>query len=142
MATTPLVYLTRAEHFCAAHRLCNTEWDQSKNRIIFGKCENIHGHNYRLKVTVKGSVDRSTGMVMNIADLSTIIERSVLSVFDHKFIEDDVPHFKNEPSTSENICLFIWNQIEPSLPSNVKLHRIKLNETNKNYAEYFGEMST
>ncbi|KAI2805420.1 hypothetical protein BLOT_004416 [Blomia tropicalis] len=128
MATTPLVYLTRAEHFCAAHRLCNTEWDHRKTGSFL--------------VTVKGSVDRSTGMVMNIADLSTIIERSVLSVFDHKFIEDDVPHFKNEPSTSENICLFIWNQIEPSLPSNVKLHRIKLNETNKNYAEYFGEMST
>ena len=138
---SPLVYLTRIEHFSSGHRLHNPAWDEAKNKLIFGKCDNLHGHNYKLEVTVKGPVDPQTGMVMNIADLKTVIENSVLSLLDHKNIDQDVSYFRDDGhiSTSENLCVFIWKRIVAELPQEVQMHRIKLHETDKNVVEFFGE---
>lgn len=138
----PVVYLTRIEHFSSAHRLHKGTWDEEKNKSVFGKCDNLHGHNYKLEVTVKGRIDEQTGMVMNIADLKDIIERSVLSLLDHRNIDEDVPYFRgHQTSTSENLAVFIWKQIAAEMPSNVTLHRIKLHETDKNVVEFTGEFA-
>lgn len=145
----PLVYLTRIEKFSSAHCLFNKEFSKEKNLNIFDKCTNIHGHNYTLEVTVKGSINNETGMIMNINDLKKIIEDNVLNLLDHKYIDKDVEYFSGSNnndksssaiiSTSENICLFIWQQIAKHLPNPVQLHCIKLHETDKNKVKYYGE---
>ncbi|KAH9400637.1 hypothetical protein TYRP_002207 [Tyrophagus putrescentiae] len=136
----PLVYLTRIEQFSAAHRLHNCGWNEEKNRAVFGKCDHLHGHNYKLEVTVKGPVDGDqTGMVMNIALLKELIGRSVLSLLDHRNIDADVPYFAEHISTSECLAVFIWQQLAAEMPPTVRLHRVKLHETEKNVVEFCGE---
>lgn len=109
--------------------------------MTFGKCDNLHGHNYKLEVTVKGPVNGQTGMVMNIADMKSLIESSVLSLLDHRNIDQDVAYFRDSAiiSTSENVCVFIWKRIAAQLPPLVQLHRIKLHETEKNIVQFFGD---
>lgn len=140
----PLVYLTRIEKFSTAHRLLNEQFDDENNIKTFGKCMNIHGHNYTLEVTIKGPINEQTGMVMNIIDLKQIIMENVLNLLDHKYIDNDVEYFRSDEnksiiSTSENICLFIWQQIVKHLPEPVRLHCIKLHETDKNIVKFYGE---
>ena len=139
----PIVYLTRIESFSAAHRLHNKNLADELNQTIFGKCNNPngHGHNYKVEVTVKGPVDEHTGMVININDLKSIINGTIMSVLDHKNIDLDIGFFHENHviSTSENIAVFIWNSLEKRLPDRVQLHCIKLHETDKNIVEYKGE---
>ncbi|KAI1291088.1 6-pyruvoyl tetrahydrobiopterin synthase [Halotydeus destructor] len=133
------VFLTRIESFCAAHRLHSSQLSNEDNSRIFGKCNNPagHGHNYKLEVTVRGLPDLITGMVINIADLKIVIKEQVLDLLDHKNIDKDVDWFRDNSivSTAENICSFIWQQLVDTLPNQVKLHSIKLYETDKNVAE-------
>ena len=135
---TPVVSLTRCEQFSSAHRIDNPACDDATNRQLFGKCNHVHGHNYKLEVTVKGPIDQKTGMVMNIADLKTILERRVLNLFDHKNIDQDVDYFRSVPSTAENIAVFIWQQVATELPAPVRLARVKLHETEENIVEFTG----
>lgn len=133
--------MTRIEQFSSAHRLHNKCFDVEKNKSIFGKCDNVHGHNYKLELTVKGKIDPDTGMLMNIVDLKKIIDDTVFLQLDHKNIDDDVTYFRdnNIVSSCENLCVFIWKQIEKCLNTNVQMHCVKLYETEKNVAEFYGE---
>ncbi|KAI3383880.1 hypothetical protein SNEBB_003949 [Seison nebaliae] len=135
----PIVEIDRCEEFSAAHRLHSNLLDDETNVELFGKCNsaNGHGHNYRLTVTLRGEINKTTGMLMNLVDLKKIIQENVLDVIDHKNIDKDIPYFNNTPSTTENVTVFIWRQLKPHL--NQLLHRIKLNETNKNSVSYFGD---
>ncbi|KAH3884334.1 6-pyruvoyl tetrahydrobiopterin synthase-like isoform X2 [Dreissena polymorpha] len=137
---SPVVYIQRTETFSACHRLHSSALDADENRRIFGKCNNPngHGHNYRLEVTLRGPVDASTGMVMNLVDLKNHMEGAVLSVLDHKNIDKDVPYFKDTVSTAENIAIFIWDRLEELIPDGL-LYEVKLHETDKNVAIYRGE---
>ncbi|XP_054710892.1 6-pyruvoyl tetrahydrobiopterin synthase-like [Uloborus diversus] len=136
----PVVYLTRTESFSAAHRLHSSQLDDHSNKRIFGKCNNVngHGHNYKVEVTVKGKVDKCTGMVMNISDLKKIMQDTILDVLDHKNLDQDVPFFKDTVSTTENLCVFIWKELSHHLPSGV-LHCVKIHETDKNVVTFHGE---
>ena len=127
----------RLEHFNAAHRLHNPSWSDSKNQAIFGKCNNpnYHGHNYNLEVCVIGNVDPATGYVIDIKVLSDVIEKKVLSRFDHKNLNLDVKEFENLNPTAENIALVIYNLLRPEIDSRHEL-KIKLYETERNYVEY------
>lgn len=135
-----MVYLTRKEHFNAAHKLYNSKWSKEKNVEVFGLCanENWHGHNYDLYITIKGKPDANTGFVMDVKDLSIIIKRFAIDPLDHKNLNMDVPFLKNIMCSTENLAIAIWNQIAPQLPSNVQLHCVKLYETPRIYVEYFG----
>ena len=137
----PLVYLTRREIFSACHRLHSRQLSDEENLEIFSKCNNPngHGHNYVVEVTVKGTVDDATGMVMNITDLKKIIDVSVMKPLDHKNLDKDVPYFHQVVSTTENVAVFIWLQIKDELPPNVQLDQVKIWETEKNIVEYKGE---
>jgi len=137
----PLVYLTRRETFSACHRLHSRDLTDEANRELFGKCNNPngHGHNYTVEVTVKGRIDPSTGMVMNITDLKKIIESEVMRPLDHKNIDLDVPWFTDQVSTAENIAVFIWKRVCNRLPKQAHLHQIKVWETEKNIVVYKGE---
>ena len=136
-----MVYLTRAEHFNAAHKLYNPAWTREKNEEVFGKCanENWHGHNYELLVTIKGMPDKNTGFLFDVKKLSTIIKDHVLELLDHKNLNIDVAFLKNKMCSTENLAIGIWNQLKPHLPASVQLHCIKLYETPRIYVEYFGE---
>lgn len=135
-----MVFLTRIEHFNAAHKLYNPSWDKEKNEAVFGKCanENWHGHNYELHVTVKGEVSGDTGFVIDVKQLSILIRQFVLEELDHKNLNLDVGFLKNKMCSTENLSVAIWNQLVSCLPENVQLHCIKLYETPRIFVEYFG----
>jgi len=136
-----MVYLTRIEHFNAAHKLYNPRWSKEKNEALFGVCanENWHGHNFDLYVTIKGTPDPDTGFLMDAKKLSKLINERILEQLDHKNLNLDVPFLKDMMCTSENLAVAIWQQLEPHLPDHVQLHAIKLYETPRIYVEYFGE---
>lgn len=136
-----MIYITRKEHFNAAHKLFNPAWSEEQNNATFGKCanKNWHGHNYDLYVTVKGEINPDTGFVVNLKDLSTVIRTDVTEILDHKNLNMDVKGMPIMPST-ENVAIFIWNILAPKIREmGAALHCIKLFETDSNYVEYFGE---
>jgi 6-pyruvoyltetrahydropterin/6-carboxytetrahydropterin synthase len=135
-----MVYLTRSEHFNAAHKLYNPNWSYEKNEEIFGKCanENWHGHNYELLVTVKGEPDPDTGFVFDVKKLSTIIKDHIIEQVDHRNLNVDVSFMQGKMCSTENLAIAIWNELKPHLPEAVSLHCIRLYETPRIYVEYFG----
>ena len=135
----PYVYLTRIESFSAAHRLHSPHLDDESNKVLYGKCNNPHGHghNYKVEVTVKGKVDKKTGMVLNITDLKNIIQATIMETLDHKNLDKDVPYFKENISTTENLCVYIWQLLSHHLQG--LLHRVKIHETDKNIVTFYGE---
>ncbi|MDQ6755669.1 MAG: 6-carboxytetrahydropterin synthase [Bacteroidota bacterium] len=136
-----MVYLTRVEHFNAAHKLYNPGWNKEKNEKIFGKCanENWHGHNYELYVTIKGNANSDTGFLMDAKKLSLLIKEFVLDKLDHKNLNVEVHFLQNKMCSTENLAIAIWQQLQPNLPAEVQLHCIKLYETPRIYAEYYGD---
>lgn len=136
-----MLYITRRERFSSAHKLFNPEFSQEENFEIFGQCSNPnwHGHNYEIFVTVKGEVSPSTGFVMNIKKLSSILREKVIKKIDHKNLNTDVDFLKNVNPTSENIAIAVWNEIEYDISlEGAMLHKIKLIETENNFVEYYG----
>lgn len=138
-----MIFVTRKEHFNAAHKLYNPNWTKEKNEEVFGPCanENWHGHNFELIVTVKGTPDPDTGFVIDLKVLGRIIKTSVVDQLDHRNINLDVPFMKDKLASCEILVIEIWKILEEELEkhnSKAKLHRIKLVETPKNYVEYFG----
>lgn len=131
------VAVYRKEHFNAAHRLHNPNWDEVKNNAVFGLCNNanFHGHNYELVVRVTGEINPETGYLIDMKILSNIVKQKVLKRFDHKNLNLDVPEFKNLIPTAENIAVVIWNLIRPELDPHLEL-KIFLYETERNYVEY------
>jgi 6-pyruvoyltetrahydropterin/6-carboxytetrahydropterin synthase len=136
-----MIYLTRLEHFNAAHRLYNPDWTSERNEEVFGKCanENWHGHNYDLYVTIKGEVNKETGFLFDVKKLSILIKEHILEELDHKNLNVDVAFLKGMICSTENLAVVIWQQLQKVLPSEVQLHCIKLYETPRIYVEYFGE---
>jgi 6-pyruvoyltetrahydropterin/6-carboxytetrahydropterin synthase len=136
-----MVYITRIEHFNAAHKLYNPSWSREENEAVFGKCanEHWHGHNFELHVTLAGEPDPGTGFVYDVKKLSKIIQEHVIDPLDHKNLNLDVPFMQGKLCSIENLIIAIWNQLEPHLPGQTRLHRLRLYETPRIYVEYFGE---
>jgi 6-pyruvoyltetrahydropterin/6-carboxytetrahydropterin synthase len=135
-----MVFLTRIEHFNAAHKLYNPSWNREKNEEVFGACanENWHGHNYELYVTVKGDPDPDTGFLMDVKKLSNIIRDRVLEKLDHKNLNVEVDFLQGKMCSTENLVMGIWHELQPHIPAQVKLHSLKLYETPRIFVEYFG----
>jgi len=131
----PLV--TKSFHFCAAHQYGHGDWSEEKNREVFGDDAGMHGHNYTLEVTVKGSPDPETGFVIDLGHLKRVVNEKVVSVMDHAVIEQDIPWFAGKQPSTENMVIWIWGLLEPEMKSG-KLHRIRLRETPTIYTDYFG----
>ncbi|BFZ01056.1 hypothetical protein BsWGS_04095 [Bradybaena similaris] len=142
MSDRPVVYIQRSETFSACHRLHSSQLSDEENLALFGKCNHPHGHghNYKVEVTLRGPVDPVTGMVINIVDLKQFMEEAIMSVLDHRNLDKDVPFFKSQVSTMENITVFIWNSMKGKLGD--LLYEIKVHETDKNIAWYRGDKST
>lgn len=136
------VYVTRRERFNAAHKLWNKEWSEEKNLEIFGKCANPnwHGHNYDLFVTVKGYVQRDTGFLIDLKELSNLIQRNVIDKLDHKNLNLDVDFLKNQMTSTEILTFKIWDELQLEVKKlGAELHKVMLHETENNSAEYYGE---
>jgi 6-pyruvoyltetrahydropterin/6-carboxytetrahydropterin synthase len=139
-----MIYVSRQEHFNAAHKLYNASWSKEKNAEVFGPCanENWHGHNYDLIVTVKGTPDPETGFVIDLKKLSDLIRSEVTEKLDHKNLNLDVDFMIDKMASTENLAIEIWRILQPEISTISKfgkLHSIKLYETPRNYVEYFGE---
>lgn len=131
-------YLTVSAHFSAAHRLALNHLSYEENCEIYGKCArpNGHGHNYRVEVTVKGEVDKRTGMIVDLVALQSAIDRHVIEPFDHTFLNKDVPYFMQVVPTAENIVIRICNLLRsPIRELGTTLHKVKISESPNNSAE-------
>ncbi len=137
-----MIYITRRERFSAAHRLFRADWDDAVNLETFGACSNPnwHGHNYVLYVTVKGNINPETGFVVNLKDLSRVLKDKVVSQLDHKNINTETEFMRGKIVSTENIAVGIWNVLLPEIRQiGAELHCVKIEETENNFVEYFGE---
>jgi len=139
-----MVFLTRRATFSASHYYWNESWSEEKNQQVFGRCANRngHGHNYTLEVTVAGEPDRVTGFVVDLKGLKDVMEREVLSAFDHRHLNLEVPEFASGGMipTTENIARAAWSRLEPVITAGggAKLSAIRVYETPEIFAEYRG----
>ena len=131
-------YLTKQYKFCAAHKYWNDKWDNDKNYKVFGDDIKVHGHNYVLDVTITGEIDPDSGFIVDIQDIKTIVSENVIKVLDHSQIEKDIEWFKGKQPSTENLVIFIWEQIFSKIKKPAKLYKIKLRETPTIFTEYFG----
>ena len=131
------VAIFRRGHFNAAHRLYNPNWDEAKNKEVFGICTspNFHGHNYELEVKVVGEVNPDTGFVINLFDLKSLIENEIENRFDHKNLNLDCVEFKDLLPSAEHVCYVIWKILKSHLDEKYEI-TVRLFETPRNYVEY------
>lgn len=134
------VSVTRRVHFSAAHRLFRPDWSDEENHAVFGDCANPewHGHNYELDVTVEGRIDPETGYVLDLKKLKELVEDRVVSDVDHRNLNRQVPWLDGQNPTTENLVVAIWRRLEGELPSGIRLRRLVLWETPRNFVEYEG----
>lgn len=136
-----VVRATRLVHFSSAHRLYRSDWSDERNAEVFGDCSNPnwHGHNYELEVTVEGPVDADTGFVMDLKRLKDLVEQRVVSDVDHKNLNTEVAWLEQVNPSTENVAVAIWTRLVGELPDGVRLHKVLLRETPRNWVEYTGE---
>ena len=138
-----MVYISRKEHFNAAHRLFNPNWTDEKNKEVFGPCanHNWHGHNFELIVTVKGEPDPDTGFVIDLKVLGDVIKRDIIEALDHKNINLDVPFMQGKMASCEVLVMEIWKILNAALEplTEARLYQIRLYETERNFVDYYGE---
>jgi len=138
-ADSEKAYFGRRYMLSASHRLHSDALTAEENRAAYGKCNNPHGHghNYVVEVLVGGPVNPETGMVLNLADLDLVVRQRVVERFDHANLNLD-PEFVNRVPTTENLCRVVFELLNDALPAG-KLERVRVEETENNFFEYFGE---
>jgi 6-pyruvoyltetrahydropterin/6-carboxytetrahydropterin synthase len=137
MNTEPILIVGRRESFNAAHQLCDPTLSEAENQRRFGKCANLHGHNYVLEVAVAGTVDPMTGYVIDLKRLSDLVCREIIQYVDHHNLNTDVPWLEGQIPTAENLALVFWERLEPHLEDGA-LRSVRVWETEKNWAACTG----
>ncbi|XP_044312258.1 6-pyruvoyl tetrahydrobiopterin synthase-like [Varanus komodoensis] len=132
-----MTFLSRTETFAAAHRLSSKSLNEDENRKLFGKCNQSHGHNYKVVVTICGKIDPISGMFMNIFKLQEYMQEAIMKPLDHKNLDQDVDYFADVISTTENVAVYIWNNLEKILPAGC-LYKVKVYESDRNFIVYKG----
>jgi 6-pyruvoyltetrahydropterin/6-carboxytetrahydropterin synthase len=137
-----MIFLTRRAVFSASHYYWNEGWTAEKNEQVFGRCANRngHGHNYTLEVTVAGEPDPVTGFVVDLKWLKDVMERTVLSAYDHRHLNLEVPEFASTIPTTENIAIAAWKRLDPAITDagGARLASVRVYETPEIFAEYRG----
>lgn len=135
--SAPTAVLSRRYHFAAAHRLHTERMDAGRNREVFGKCNNPHGHghNYVVEVAFAGAIDEATGMVTNLADLDGFARTALMDVFDHQNL-NELGCFADTVSTTENLAVEV-HRIFSGYP-HARLVRVHVDETSNNSFDYAG----
>ena len=134
MTSPATVLVSRRETFNAAHQLRNPRLSDDENRRMFGKCVNLHGHNYALDVVVAGKIDDASGYVLDLKVLSDIMNGQVIRDVDHRNLNTDVPWLSGRIPTTENLAVTFWERLQPELPEGL-LRSVRVWETDKNWAE-------
>jgi 6-pyruvoyltetrahydropterin/6-carboxytetrahydropterin synthase len=131
-----LTRVIRRYEFSAAHVLARDDWDDARNRAVYGKCANPsgHGHNYRVELTIEGATD--TG-----AALDEIVRKRVLDELDGRFLNREVGRFARVVPTAENIARHIWDTLSVAVAP-ARLAGVRLVETSNNSVEYYGSEPT
>ena len=129
--------ITKKYHFCASHKYGNDNWSEEKNLEVFGKDFNTHGHNYILEVSVQGPINPETGWLTDLQKLNKIVKKKVVNVLDHSQIELKIDWFKDRQPSSEEILIWIWDQIFSEIKEGV-LFKLRLVETHSIYTDYYG----
>jgi 6-pyruvoyltetrahydropterin/6-carboxytetrahydropterin synthase len=139
MSDSLTIALGRRYKFAASHRLHSARLSEEENCRVYGKCNNPygHGHNYTVEVSVSGTVDPATGMIVNLTDLDGFVEREVIEAFDHKSLNEEVPSFREKVPTTENLCIEIFHRLK-QFPQ-ARLEHVRVEETSNNAFEYAGE---
>src|ERR1700733_1639768 len=134
MSSQATVMVSRRETFNAAHQLRNPDLSDDENRDLFGKCVNLHGHNYVLDVVVAGKIDDASGYIMDLKRLSDIIKQQIIQHVDHRNLNADVPWLEGLIPTAENLAVTFWDRLQGELPEGL-LRSVRVSETDKNWAE-------
>ena len=138
-----MIELTRRATFSASHYYWNEGWSRERNEQVFGRCANRngHGHNYTLEVTLEGEPDPVTGFVVDLKWLKDVMEREVLSAYDHRHLNLETPDFATVNPTTENIAIAAWKRLQQPVreAGGARLKRIRVYETPEIFAEYRGE---
>jgi 6-pyruvoyltetrahydropterin/6-carboxytetrahydropterin synthase len=133
--TSPVtVLVSRRETFNAAHQLHNPQLSDDENRRLFGKCVNLHGHNYALDVVVAGKIDDVSGYVLDLKRLSDVMYQQIIQYVDHRNLNTDVPWLAGVITTAENLAMTFWERLRRELPEG-SLRSVRVCETDKNWAE-------
>ncbi len=133
-----VVRVTRAIEFSSSLRYWVADWSEEENRSHFGVRANQHGHNYRLEVTLRGEPDPVTGMVINLVELKDILEREIMTRFDHKDLNRDTGYFEKRPPTPENLAKVIHEILVEALPEGM-FDRLRLQQESDLYVDVVGE---
>jgi 6-pyruvoyltetrahydropterin/6-carboxytetrahydropterin synthase len=144
-ANTGMIYITRRERFNAAHRLFREGLSDKENFDLFGKCSNPnwHGHNYNLFVTVKGEVGPEGAYLTDLKVLSDLIRERIIEKADHKNLNLEVDFMAGRLTSSENIAVAVWEELEEEVARlGARLHCVKVEETENNSVEYYGKERT
>ena len=139
VTSSTTVLVSRRETFNAAHQLRDPGLSEAENRRVYGKCANLHGHNYVLEVVVAGEIDPATGYVLDLKQLSDVISSRIIEDVDHRNLNTDVPWLEGLIPTAENLAAAFWDRMHSELPAG-SLRSVRLWETDKNWAEV-GERS-
>lgn len=134
VTSSTTVLVSRRESFNAAHQLRDPRLSDEENQRVFGKCANLHGHNYVLEVAVAGEVDQATGYVLDLKQLSDVIGRRIIQDVDHCNLNTDVPWLEGRIPTAENLAVAFWQRLRSEFPEG-SLRSVRLWETDKNWAE-------
>ena len=138
-----MVLLTRRAEFSAAHYYWVEAWSAERNAAVFGLCANRngHGHNYVIEVTVAGEPDPVTGFVIDLKQMKDVMDREVVSVYDHRHLNLEVPEFRTRQPTTENIAVSVWERLEGKVEG-ARLHRVRVYEQEDLFADFFGEWAS
>ena len=132
-----MIVLNKVFHFSAAHQYGNPALSDAENLVAFGEDLNVHGHNYELTISITGEVNPATGFLVDLGHVKDVVKQHVISLVDHSLIEKDIPWFKGKQPSTENMVVWMWEQIAANLKDG-KLHRIRLQETPTIYTDYHG----
>ncbi|NXW90079.1 PTPS synthase, partial [Alopecoenas beccarii] len=139
-----LARVSRSVSFSACHRLHSKSLTDEENLKLFGKCNNPngHGHNYKagllISLLCSLQIDPVSGMVINLTHLKEYMQEAIMEPLDHKNLDKDVPYFAEVVSTTENVAVFIWENLKNLLPVGT-LYKVKVYETDQNIVVYKGE---
>lgn len=133
-----MVRVTRCYRFAASHRLHSNELSEAENQEVYGKCNNPygHGHNYAIEIGIRGEIDRNTGCAVDLMKLDKLVNENVVTAFDHRYLNEEVPVFANVVPTAENIGIETRRRLEAVWPASFPaLEKVRVQETKRNIIE-------
>lgn len=136
----PVIRLTTSYDICASHQLARSDWSDEQNARAFGHCSRLHGHQYKLEITLIGDLPDDTGMLVNGYEVDRIVGKKIISKLDHRHLNADVDFFKEHLPTAEWIAVWVYGELQNAFPSRCRVEKVRIYETPSLYAEYGADL--